>query len=369
MMKIVTVVGARPQFIKAAMLSMEFKKNHDIEEVVIHTGQHFDDNMSKVFFDEMGLSSPDYYLNINSMSHGAMTGRMIEAIERLLLKENPDCLIVYGDTNSTLAGALAAVKLQIPVVHVEAGIRAGYYLPEEVNRVVTDNLSEMLFCPCERAVLNLNDSGISSEKIFNVGDIVYDATLHYMKLSDDSFLNRNGLIASDYVLLTLHREENIDDILVFSQLIQQLFKLAEKYKLVIPLHPRTKSKLIEVDLYNEFQEAVVVLEPQPYLNMLSLIKNSLCVITDSGGLQKEAYYLSKKAFVLKQKTEWPELLQTGWVSLISPENYCSLENIVLSEITTIGNEPDNKPYGDGNTAQLIASYIKKHIVSRDKVCI
>jgi UDP-GlcNAc3NAcA epimerase len=370
MLKIVTVLGARPQFIKAAMLSKKIQMKKGLFEVIVHTGQHFDNNMSQVFFDEMGIPKPKYNLNINSMSHGAMTGRMLEEIEKILIQEKPHCVIVYGDTNSTVAAALAAVKLQIPVAHVEAGIRAGYYLPEEVNRVVTDQLSSLLFCPSESAVACLLAAGIAPNKIYNVGDIMCDSALFFSKMSNKNEFHHLELHWGQYVLVTLHREENVDDFERLNTIINQLCLLSKTYQLVIPMHPRLRASLCQFGLFAAVEECAVILDPQSYIKMLCLLKHSLCVLTDSGGLQKEAYYLGKDVLVLKHRTEWPELLSTGLVSLVQPSRYHTIAEKVqsIASDTQCSSNREN-PYGEGCTAEQIIQHIVQYFVVQSEVSV
>lgn len=309
-MKVVTILGARPQFIKASPVSRELKKA-GIEEVIIHTGQHFDDNMSKVFFEEMGIPQPNYNLGIHSLSHGAMTGRMMESIEKILVEESPQYLIVYGDTNSTVAGALAAKKLHIPVAHIEAGLRSyNNSMPEEINRILTDRISDKLFCPTEVAVQNLQKEGFDNIdcEIVNTGDVMLDAFNHFSEISKgkSTVVDDLGMKGLDYILLTVHRQENTDaDALERIKTIVRW--LAKTTQVVWPVHPRVKDKVLE--LHSE--EKVTLIEPQGYLDMISLLINSKLVVTDSGGLQKEAFFARKFCITLRAETEWTELVANG----------------------------------------------------------
>ena len=287
-MKIITIVGARPQFIKAASITRELL-NNGIEEIIIHTGQHFDHKMSNLFFDEMNISKPKYNLDINSLSHGSMTGRMIEKIEDILKIEKPDNIIVYGDTNSTLAGALAAKKLNIHISHVESGLRSyNMLMPEEINRILTDRISDFLFCPTEASVDNLIKEGFLNFdcKIFNVGDIMYDSALYFEKLSDEksNIIKKVCLGANNFVLATIHRQENTDCQINFSKIIESLNYLSNQIKVIIPVHPRVSSLFKKYKL----SENIKLIEPVGYLDMIQLIKKSKLIITDSGGLQKES---------------------------------------------------------------------------------
>lgn len=346
-MKIVTIIGARPQFIKAASLSREIAKHSNVEEIIVHTGQHFDANMSGVFFDEMQIPKPKYNLNINSLNHGAMTGRMLEAIEVVLVKEKPDWLLVYGDTNSTLAGALAARKLHIKVAHVEAGLRSfNMDMPEEINRILTDRTSNVLFCPTAEAIKNLSNEGYGNMNslVANVGDIMYESALFYSKLATkDEQYNTN----EKYVLATIHRAENTDDEVKLRNIFKAFDKVHKTYEVVLPLHPRTKKYLEKYHI----ETAITLIEPVGYLEMVTLIKNAIGVITDSGGLQKEAYFFHKRCFTLRDQTEWVELVKANCNQLIDvkKENIASL---ILGNLSII---PDfsNKIYGDGTTSRKI----------------
>lgn len=352
-MKIVTIIGARPQFIKAASLSREILKTANIEEIIVHTGQHFDANMSAVFFDEMQIPKPKYNLNINSLNHGAMTGRMLEEIEVVLVKEKPDWLLVYGDTNSTLAGALAARKLHIKVAHVEAGLRSfNMEMPEEINRILTDRISSVLFCPTEEAVINLKNEGYEGFNISveNVGDIMYDSALFYSELAKkDVQYNTN----EKYVLATIHRAENTDDEVKLRNIFKALDKVNKTYEVVLPLHPRTKKYLEKYQI----DTAITLIEPVGYLEMVSLIKNAIGVITDSGGLQKEAYFFHKRCFTLRDQTEWVELVKAGCNQLIDVKN----EDISGTILSNLSITPDfsSKIYGDGRTSNKIIDTLLK----------
>ena len=307
-MKIVTILGARPQFIKAGSVSREIAKHKEIEEIIVHTGQHFDSNMSDIFFDEMQIPKPHYNLNINGLSHGAMTGQMLEKIEEILLKESPDWVMVYGDTNSTLAGALAASKLHIKVAHIEAGLRSfNMNMPEEVNRILTDRISSILFCPTQSAVDNLNNEGykdLTIEVVKN-GDVMQDGALFYSNLAVKPEVD----LKSDYILTTVHRAENTDDKQRLKDIFEALNMIGKEKQVVLPLHPRTK-KIIEdlsLDITN-----LTVIAPVGYLEMVYLIKNSSMILTDSGGLQKEAFFFEKPCITLRDETEWVELLENNF---------------------------------------------------------
>lgn len=314
MLKLLTIIGARPQFIKAAAVSRAIANHGGIEELIVHTGQHFDKNMSDVFFEQMRIPRPHYHLDINSLSHGAMTGRMLEAIERILQTEKPDYTMVYGDTNSTLAGALAAKKLCGRVVHVEAGLRSfNIGMPEEINRILTDRLSNVLFCPTSHAVQNLLNEGFERFgcHIVQNGDVMEDAALYYSGLIEHKsrILEEEGLAGADYILCTIHRAENTDDPHRLSQLVQAINKVhRQNIPVVIPLHPRTQ-KLAD---YHCLRFDAKLLQPVGYYDMLQLIQNASLVMTDSGGLQKEAFFFNKFCVTLRDQTEWQELVDHGY---------------------------------------------------------
>lgn len=307
-MKIVTVIGARPQFVKAAALSRTFAQYPQIQEIIVHTGQHFDKNMSEVFFEEMDIPQPKYNLNINSLSHGAMTGKMLEGIEAILLQEKPDVLLVYGDTNSTIAGALAAKKLHIQVAHVEAGLRSfNMNMPEEVNRILTDRISDFLFCPTHTAVNNLKKEGFDQfeNQIIRSGDVMQDAAMYYAQKSAEKSTIIHQLGLDTFALATLHRAENTDDKFRLTELVNGLNDIHKNHcPIVLPLHPRTKKKLSEFNLKLD----VKLIDPIGYFDMIELIKHSQLVLTDSGGLQKEAFFFKKHGITMRDQTEWVELV-------------------------------------------------------------
>jgi len=303
-MKVLTILGARPQFIKAGTVSREIAKYDEIEEVIIHTGQHFDANMSDIFFDEMKIPKPDYNLDINGLGHGAMTGQMLEKIEEVLLKEKPDWVMVYGDTNSTIAGALAASKLHIKVAHIEAGLRSfNMNMPEEVNRILTDRISNILFCPTQSAVENLEKEGYDTLdiKIVKNGDVMQDGALFYKDLAVKPDVD----LADEYILSTIHRAENTDDPERLQAIFDALDEIAKDIQIVLPLHPRTK-KIIQNSKLNI--QNLTIIEPIGYLKMVYLIKNAKLIMTDSGGLQKEAFFFEKPCITLRDETEWVELI-------------------------------------------------------------
>ena len=311
-MKILTILGARPQFIKAGSVSREIAKYSEIQEVIIHTGQHYDTNMSDIFFKQMQIPKPDYYLGIGGKSHGAMTGQMIEKIEEVALKEKPDWILVYGDTNSTLAGAIVASKLHIKLAHIEAGFRSfNMNMPEEVNRIFTDRISTILFCPTETAVKNLKAEGFpflltanQQQRIINVGDVMLDGAMFYKNLA----VKPNIDVKQDFILCTIHRAENTDNENRLKNIFEALNEIAKEKQVILPLHPRTK-KLIKY--YSLNTNYITIIEPVGYLEMVWLIDNCYFVMTDSGGLQKEAYFFEKQCITLRDETEWVELVELG----------------------------------------------------------
>jgi UDP-GlcNAc3NAcA epimerase len=319
-MKIVTVLGARPQFIKASAVSRAISKHDSIIEVIIHTGQHYDANMSDVFFRELNIANPDYNLGIHGGGHGEMTGAMLAGIEGILLKEKPDLVLVYGDTNSTLAGSLAASKLHIPIAHVEAGLRSfNMKMPEEVNRILSDRLSKFLFCPTATAVNNLHKEGFpfQNQVVLQVGDVMEDAALYYLKSAQQStgVLERNNLAPGGYNLATLHRAENTDDLSKLRQLVMGLNQINHQKKVVMPLHPRTKKMLEQLDVNLDF----TTINPVGYLDMINLTSNANLILTDSGGLQKEAFFYDKFCITMRSETEWTELVDGGYNMLVGSD--------------------------------------------------
>ncbi|CZF80170.1 UDP-2,3-diacetamido-2,3-dideoxy-D-glucuronate 2-epimerase [Grimontia celer] len=359
-MKIVTILGARPQFIKAGSVSREIGKLRDrgenIQEVLVHTGQHYDANMSDVFFEEMRIPKPDYFLGIGGKSHGEMTGQMIEKIEKVLINETPDWVLVYGDTNSTLAGAIAASKLKIKIAHVEAGLRSyNMAMPEEINRILTDRISNALFCPTQKAMDNINSEAYKewnfSTEAYLCGDVMLDGALFYKKLSQKP---TDLKVDRKFVLCTLHRAENTDDINRISQIIDALSIIAQEVDVILPLHPRTK-KVIEKFGLNT--DKLVIIDPVGYLNMVWLIDNCKLVMTDSGGLQKEAFFFGKHCLTMRDETEWVELVDNGFNILVGASKDQILKNYYSADFN---NDFSINLYGDGKASYSIIKTLQKY---------
>lgn len=348
MARVFTVVGARPQFIKAAPVSRALAAA-GLTEALVHTGQHFDALMSDVFFDELDIPKPAYNLEVNSLGHGAMTGRMLEKLEEAMLRERPDLVLIYGDTNSTVAGALAAAKLHIPVAHVEAGLRSfNRRMPEEINRVVADHLSALLFCPTVTAVANLAGEGITSG-VHAVGDVMFDTTLAAIERARtrSTILAREKLEPKGYAVATIHRAENTDDAERFARVLAWLEAAARERPVIMPAHPRTR-KLME--RLGVAPAGVRLIEPLGYLDMALLVNNAAAVFTDSGGLQKEAYFHRVPCVTLRDETEWVETVEAGWNRLwTGPEH---------------GPRRDIPDYGTGKAAETIAGLVARHLASR-----
>lgn len=349
-MKIVTIIGARPQFIKAAVVSRVFVDSEDVEEIIVHTGQHFDTNMSDVFFEEMCIPMPHYNLNINGLGHGAMTGQMLEKIEEVLLKEQPDWVLVYGDTNSTIAGALAAKKLHVKVAHVEAGLRSfNMNMPEEINRILTDRISDILFCPTDKAVENLDGEGYSNIKceIIKNGDVMQDAALFYADKCRKPVID----LPSNFVLCTVHRAENTDNLQRLKEIFTALENISNKCNVVLPLHPRTKCKLNAIG-YDFNHSNICFIQPVGYLEMVWLLKNCELVMTDSGGLQKEAYFFGKYCVTMRDETEWVELVSNGFNRLVGI-NRVQIEKACFELMNTPKIGFENRLYGNGDAGDKI----------------
>ena len=356
MKKILTIVGARPQFIKAAVVSRAINKTSGLQEIIVHTGQHFDHNMSEVFFQEMEIPKPGYNLEVNSLGHGAMTGRMLEKIEEVCLAEKPDLLMVYGDTNSTLAGALAAKKIHIPVAHVEAGLRSfNMKMPEEQNRILTDRISDILFCPTETAINNLIREGYDNIDctIHQSGDVMYDAALFY-KEKGENYQLPNGLKAGNFVLSTIHRAENTDDLERLSFIVKALNELNKKIPVLLPLHPRTKKKIEEAG----FKLDLNLIDPVGYLDMVQLLDKAKFVVTDSGGLQKEAFFFNKHCLTIRPQTEWVELITNVVNTLVNNQEEFKVGAERLLQDTKF---PSLNLYGTGNAGEEIVEKIKSFL--------
>ncbi|MDC9823043.1 UDP-N-acetylglucosamine 2-epimerase (non-hydrolyzing) [Devosia sp. ZB163] len=359
MKSIVTVVGARPQFIKAAPLSRAIAANGTFEEAIVHTGQHFDANMSDVFFEELGIAKPARFLGISGGTHGAMTGAMLAALEQAFLELKPDTVVVYGDTNSTLAGALAASKMHIPIVHVEAGLRSfNRRMPEEQNRVLTDHLADLLFVPSAAAARNLAREGLPAERVHDVGDVMFDAIRQFGQRarSVSSVLARLALSEGQYVLSTVHRAENTDDPARLLTIIDALEMVARTLPVVLPLHPRARAAL---DRAGRWPDRIRVVEPVGYLDMIRLEGAAAVIATDSGGVQKEAYFQGVPCVTLRDETEWVELLDCGWNTLAPPTDTVAVAQAILAARERRG-EGDSL-YGHGNAAPEIVSILSQHI--------
>lgn len=351
--KIVTIVGARPQFIKAAAVSREILKHPGtLEEVMVHTGQHYDPNMSQVFFDELEIPAPKYNLEVSGGTHGSMTGRMLEGIEKILIDEKPNWVLIYGDTNSTLAGALAAAKLHIPVAHVEAGLRSfNMRMPEEVNRILSDRVSTLLLCPTQTAVANLALEGLT-QGVHNVGDVMYDVALYYRERARASsrILETLGLVERAFALATCHRAENTDDAVRLEGIISALAEIARDVPVVLPLHPRTKKLLQQFGL-EHYLAGLKVVEPLPFLDMVALEQAAKVILTDSGGVQKEAFFYQVPCITLRDETEWVETVDLRWNYLVGAckSKICdAYASLVSSSGMTQGS-----PYGNGDASCLI----------------
>ena len=367
MIKIVTIIGARPQIIKAAALSRTIKEkfSNEIEEIIVHTGQHYDENMSQVFFDELGIPAPNYNLGVGSGKHGAQTSKMIEGIEEILLKENPDYLVVYGDTNSTLAGAIAASKIHIPIVHIEAGLRSfNKAMPEEINRICCDHCSTMLFSPTATGYQNLINEGfdprnkkpftIDNPGIYHCGDVMYDNSMFFGSTDNRQQTTDNR----QYILCTIHRNNNTDEPERLNSIVRALLRLSKEEEIIIPLHPRTK-KLLDVnlspDIYNELvnNERIHIIPPASFLEMIKLEKNANIVLTDSGGVQKEAFFFKKPCIIIRSETEWKEIVECG-AAIIADANE---DNIVNGYYHFKDNKISEYPelFGDGKAAEFICN--------------
>ena len=368
-MKIVTIMGARPQIIKAAALSRAIKNNYAdrIHEVIVHTGQHYDDNMSQVFFDELGIHRPDYNLHVGSASHGVQTAKMMEGIEDILLAEKPDFIVLYGDTNSTLAGAVAASKIHVPIAHIEAGLRSfNKSMPEEINRIVCDHCSTLLFTPTLAGLNNLQREGfpmdndgpytIDNPKVYHCGDIMYDNSLHFSSIADrkTDILQRLGLTRKTFVLATLHRDGNTDDPDRLNAILEAFTELAKETTVVFPMHPRTRKHAVDFHPDN-----VIVTEPLSFLEMVQLEKQAQLILTDSGGVQKESYFFKKPCVIMRPETEWVEIVKVGTATLADVDK----DSILQASRQYIQHPPVDFPeiFGDGHAATFM---LEKMITSQ-----
>lgn len=381
MIKIVTIIGARPQIIKAAALSRAIKNNFStsITEIIVHTGQHYDENMSQVFFDELGIPSPNYNLNVGSGSHGKQTATMIAGIEEILVQEKPQAIVLYGDTNSTLAGAIAASKIHVPVVHIEAGLRSfNKAMPEEINRIMCDHVSTLLFSPTQTGFKNLINEGFKAKatipfnannpKIYHSGDVMYDNSIYFSEVAEQktTILSKNSLEKGKFILATIHRNNNTDEPVRLNSLFNALYKISEQNQLdvLLPLHPRT-AKLLEFNLDQELHNKIKaskhfkIIPPVSFLEMIALEKNCKIVMTDSGGVQKEAFYFEKPCVILRPETEWVELVECG-TAVITDAN----EQKIIEAFATLTSKSDMKfprLYGDGKAAEFICGEMIEHL--------
>lgn len=351
-MKILHIVGARPQFIKAATISRVLengKKYPDVEEVIVHTGQHYDQNMSDNFFWELEIPEPNYNLEVGSASHAKQTGLILKRVEKVLMNEEPDWVIVYGDTNSTAAGALAAVKLHLKIAHVEAGLRShNRKMPEEINRLVADVISDVLFAPTRNAMKNLKKEGLSERAVF-VGDVMYDSILFYQDLAEQKATLDVTLLPEEFYLATIHRQENTDD----PERLRNIFTAFSRLDapIILPLHPRTRKMIKGIS----FSDNVKIMDPVGYLDMIRLLKRCKKVLTDSGGLQKEAYFLNKPCITLRDETEWVETLQNNWNCVVGTDVERIIEKV---RWTSFGEKGDF--FGRGDAAEKILDYLLSH---------
>ena len=374
-MKIITIIGARPQIIKAAALSRAINTHYTdrIQEIIVHTGQHYDDNMSQVFFDELGIPHPDYNLHVGSASHGVQTARMTEGIEALLIKEQPDFIVLYGDTNSTLAGAVAAAKIHVPIVHIEAGLRSfNKSMPEEINRIVCDHCSTLLFSPTFAGIENLKREGfpinnegpytIDNPKVYHCGDIMYDNSLHFADIAEQKtdIIQRLELAGKPFILATIHRDSNTDHPERLNAIFSALIQLSKECQVVLPLHPRT-SKLLKTNLDEALQkqlfasERIHLIPPVSFLEMIALERHAQLVMTDSGGVQKEAYFFKKPCIILRPETEWVEIVETGNAILADAD-----ENRIMEAWTHFKDNPPTvfpEIFGDGHAAEFMLEQI------------
>jgi UDP-GlcNAc3NAcA epimerase len=349
-MKLMTIVGARPQFIKEAALQGEFKNHENIDEILVHTGQHYDINMSDVFFDKLSINAPKYNLGISSNLHGEMTGKMMVDLEKIVLQEKPDMVLVYGDTNSTLAGALVASKLKIQTVHIEAGNRIkNPYMPEEINRIVTDHVSDYLFCESENDIQNLENEGIH-DNVFLSGDVMYDIFLKMENKFDYSIQKKYKLLNKEYIVMTLHRDFNVDNKEKFEHILNSINKIAKEIPVIYPVHPRAKKRIEDFGIQKSASN-ILLIEPINYLQLMGLTKNCFKAITDSGGFQKETYYAGKQALLLMPEPGAVELEKMGWNQLVTAET------LFETALNSIEISIPNGIYGNGKASEIIVETI------------
>lgn len=351
-MKIISVIGARPQFVKEAVIQKEIRKYPDIQEIVVHTGQHYDSNMSGIFFDVLGMKKPEYNLGINGKSHAKMTAEMMVALEEVIQKEMPDVALLYGDTNSTLAGALVCAKLKVPAAHIEAGLRQEPKdMPEEINRVLTDHVSEYLFAPSQTGVNNLKTEGIT-KNVFFTGDVMYDVYKEMEDSFDDSLLEKLHLSRDDYIVMTLHRDFNVDNREILEGILTEVNRVAKEIPVIFPMHPHTRKSVEAFGLQNCL-ENITMTEPLDYLKLMGLTKYARKIITDSGGYQKEAYFAGKEACILMPDTSWRELVECGANTLTDSQN---LYTVALAKRAHTVKEGI---YGDGHASGKILDVLYK----------
>jgi UDP-N-acetylglucosamine 2-epimerase (non-hydrolysing) len=353
-MKIASIIGVRPQFVKASVVSKELRKHH--EEILIHTGQHYDYQMNKIFFDQLQLPEPEYHLNIGSGSHGKQTGEMLDKIEEVLLKEKPDLVLTYGDTNSTLAGALAASKLHIKTAHIESGLRSfDRTMPEEINRILTDHCSDILFCPTPNAVENLKNEGIT-ENVHLTGDVMVDSLLFNKEIAEKKshVLEDMNLASGQYLVATIHRASNTDDKINLTNIVNALSEIDDK--IVFPLHPRTEKFLKQYGLYDRLKESVVLTHPLGFFDFIKLMNNARMILTDSGGVQKEAYVLKVPCVTLRDNTEWVETVEDGWNVLVGADKLKIVEMVNGFKPSL---EMHEDRYGLGDASERIVEIINK----------
>lgn len=372
-LKVVTILGARPQFIKAASVSKALARERNVDELLVHTGQHYDQNMSDVFFDELGIPKPRYNLEIGSGNHGDQTGRMLQKIEEVLLVEKPNWVIVYGDTNSTLAGALAAVKIHIPIAHVEAGLRSfNRRMPEEINRIMTDHVSTMLFAPTDNAADHLKKEGVPANHIHIVGDVMYDSVLHARErpsAGGEKLVQDLRLEAEPFVLTTIHRAENTDEPGRLDEIVLALEAIAKDFVVVFPVHPRTRKILENNAHFRRFaaNPRARVIAPLSYFEMAALLDKCALVVTDSGGVQKEAYFFGKHCVTLRHETEWTELVKDGWNVLAPPTDHTLIAAKVTEMAARALPKGSRTIYGDGQAARKIARLLVEHAAEGARV--